>query len=109
MVGRYFDYSRPEPTLLTDAGNERGIAAGGPLRRLFADSRWVEIEPGAPSRFNSTSDTGSTIDRILMNTAPHYLPMSRWTSTILQDPKTLFTNGLSDHAMVQATAQFVAP
>ena len=77
------------------------------MRRLLADSKWVEIEPGAPTRYNSTSNTGTTIDRIFLNTAPHYFPLSRWTSTILQDPKTLFTKGLSDHAMVQASAEFI--
>ena len=91
VVGRFFDYSNPEPTVLTDSGNERGLATGGPLRRLLADSKWVEIEPGAPTRYNSTSNTGTTIDRIFLNTAPHYFPLSRWTSTILQDPKTLST------------------
>ena len=107
VVGRFFDYVNPEPTVLTDSGNERGLATGGPLRRLFSDSKWVEIEPGAPTGYNSTSNTGKTIDRIFLNTAPHYFPLSRWSSTILQDPKTLFTKGLSDHAMVQASARFI--
>ena len=107
VVGRVFDYSTPKPTIIADSGEDRGLHAGRQLRNLLADARLVEIEPGAPTRYNSTCNTGSTIDRIFLNTAPHYFPMSRWTSTILQDPKTLFTKGISDHAMVQASATFI--
>ena len=108
-LGRYFDYSRPVPILQSDAGNVIGTSTGGRLGKLLKDSRWVEVEPSAPTRYNSTSNTGTTIDRILMNTAPHFLKQCRWTSTILDDPKKLHISGLSDHGMVQAKAMFTAP
>ena len=108
-LSRYFDYSRPVPILQSDAGNVTGATNGGRLVKLLKDPRWVEVEPSAPTRYNSTSNTGTTIDCFLINTAPYFLRQCRWTSTILDDPKKLHISGLSDHGMVQAKAMFTAP
>ncbi len=109
--GRYFDYARPVPILLTDAGRDhhpRFNGTGGRLGKLFTDSRWVEVEPSAPTRYNTLHNTGSTIDRIVVNTAPSFLRQCKWTSIIVDDPKKPYTSGISDHGMVQAQACFSA-
>ena len=57
---------------------------------------------------NTLHNTGSTIDRILVNTAPCFLRQCKWTSIIVDDPKKLYTSGISNHGMVQAKACFSA-
>ena len=60
----------------------------------------------APTRFNTLNNTGTTIDRIFVNTAPCFLKQCKWAASILDDPKKLYTSGISDHGMVQAKACF---
>ena len=108
-LGRYFDYSKPVPTLKADAAKDRHVAGysnGGRLGKILKDKRFVEVEPSAPTRYNSINNTGSTIDRILINTAPCFVRQSQWASVILDDPKRFFSSGLSDHGMVQCKATF---
>ena len=112
VAGRYFDYARPIPVACTDAGLEhhpRFHGVKGRLGKVLKDKRFVEVEPMAPTRYNHLNNTGSTIDRIFINTAPCFLKLCRWSSSILQDPKKLYTNGISDHGFVQARAVFLAP
>ena len=109
MAGRHFDYSTPVPTANTDAGldhHPRFNGVSGWLGKLLKDRRLVEVEPLAPTRFNNLNNTGTTIDRIFVNTAPCFLKLCKWSSSILQDPKKMFTSGISDHGIVQARACF---
>ena len=74
--GRYFDYASRVPIANTDAGldhHPRFNGISGRLGKLFKDRRWVEVEPLAPTRFNTLNNTGTTIDRIFVNTAPCFL------------------------------------
>ena len=92
-LGRYFDYSKPVPTLKADAAKDRHVAGysnGGRLGKILKDKRFVEVEPSAPTRYNSINNTGSTIDRILINTAPCFVRQSQWASVILNDPRGFF-------------------
>ena len=82
-LGRFFDYSRPVPVMKSDAGKDRHMACysnGGRLGKVLKDHRRVEVEPSAPTRYNSTNNTGTTIDRILVNAAPCLLRQSEWSS-----------------------------
>ena len=112
IAERFFDYSRPIPIASTDAAldhHPRFNGVNGRLGKLLKDKRLVEVEPLAPTRYNNLNNIGSTIDRIYINTAPCFLKLCKWSSSILQDPKKLFTSGISDHAFVQARAVFLAP
>ena len=109
VSGRYFDYASPVPIANTDAGldhHPRFNGISGRLGKLFKDRRWVEVEPLAPTRFNTLNNTGTTIDRIFVNTAPCFIKQCKWASHILHDPKKLYTSGISDHGIVQAKACF---
>ena len=109
MAGRYFDYSSPVPIANTDAGldhHPRFNWVSGRLGKLLKDRRPVEVEPLAPTRFNTLNNTGTTIDRFFVNTAPCFLKLCKWSSSILQDPKKMYTSGISDHGIVQARACF---
>ena len=66
----------------------------------------MEVEPLAPTRFNTLNNIGTTIDRFFVNTAPCFLKQCKWAASILDDPKKLYTSGISDHGMVQAKACF---
>jgi len=107
VSGRYFDYASPVPIANTDAGlDPRFNGSPGRLGKLFKDRRWVEVEPLAPPQFNTLNNTGTTIDRIFVNTAPCFLKQCKWAASILDNPKKLYTSGISDHGMVQAKACF---
>ena len=66
----------------------------------------MEVEPLAPTRFNTLNNIGTTIDRIYDNAAPCFIKQCKWASHILHDPKKLYTSGISDHGIVQAKACF---
>ena len=49
----------------TFSNSDRG--SGSKMERLLADKRLVELEGICPTRYCKASDTGSTIDRVIMN------------------------------------------
>ena len=51
-MGKFFDYSKPVPTLKADAVKDRHVAGwsnGGRLGKSLKDKRFVEVEPPAPT------------------------------------------------------------
>ena len=60
-IGKAYSFSDPVPVASVDT-RKTPCTGNGKLQELLL--RLTEVEPGLPTRYNSTTDKGTTIDRI---------------------------------------------
>ena len=63
------------------------------------------MEPGLPTRYNYTTDTGTTIDRIFTNLPTYLFPITKWEVNT-GCCKEMYLKQLSDHAVLSVHVSF---
>ncbi len=65
----------------------------------------TEVEPGLPTRYNFTTDTGTTIDRVFINLTTYLFPITKWEIDT-GCCKEMYQKHLSDHAILSMHVSF---
>ena len=99
-----FEYHSPTTTL--EHAGMAPLVQRCPFQSCL--DKLTEIESACPTRYNTESDSGTILDRILTSTTAHFFTLCKVPHTVEQDPKTLFKSGLSDHAPVAVSFLFNA-
>ena len=60
----------------------------------------TEITASTPTRYQKATDTGVILDRVFTTLPPSDLKLCKVPTNVEQDPKQLYTSGISDHAPI---------
>ncbi len=97
-------YSFSDPVLVATADTSKALCTGnGKLQDLLL--RLTEVEPGLPTRYNSSTDKGTTIDRIFTNLPTYLFPITKWEIDT-GCCKEMYQKHLSDHAILSMHVSF---
>ena len=101
-IGKAYSFSDPVPVAITDT-KKAPCTGNGKLQDLLL--QLTEVEPGLPTRYNSTTDTGTTIDRIFTNLPTYLFPITKWEIDT-GCCKEMYQKHLSDHAILSMHVSF---
>ena len=68
----------------------------------------TEISSMTPTRYQKQTDSGVILDRLFTSIMPVVLTLCKVTHSVEQEPKQLFTSGISDHAPIGISFIFKA-
>ena len=92
-----FEYRSPATHGIVERSAAPRPVTGRLIKSLTAAT---EIFASAPTRYNTTSDSGVILDRVFTTLPANVLILCKVCHNIEQDPKELYKSGISDHAPV---------
>ena len=101
-IGKAYSFSDPVPVASVDT-RKTPCTGNGKLQELLL--RLTEVEAGLPTRYNSSTDKGTTIDRIFTNLPSYLFPITKWEVNTGCCKETYFKI-LSDHAILSEHVSF---
>jgi len=106
-VCKTFEYGHPCTYLDSSEATEAAPRQrSSKLMKILEKS--TEITASTPTRYQKATDTGVILDRVFTTIPPAALILCKVSMNVEQEPKQLYTSGISDHAPIGMCIAFKA-